>query len=278
MQRLLTLIYYYRAFLTFILLEVASWWMIVQNNSYQSAAFFNTSNAFVASILNVRESIVDYFELKQENQVLASENAILREMVAENYQINNMVPVLSEDTAQISQFDFIPAKVISNSTRLFNNFITINKGSTDGITPGMGVVSGSGVVGRIKATSNNFATITSLLHSKMMISSTLTSSGTFCTTVWEGRNPQKGSLQYVPRHININVGDSVVTSGYNSVYPPDIMIGTVSNIALKPNATFYEIEIDLSNDFNQLSFVYVVDNKLKQEIDSLQQDIPKIDG
>ena len=277
MQRLLLLIYNYRAFLVFLLLEILSGWLIVRNNEYQGAAFFNSSNEIAANILQTRRGVSDYFNLKNINQNLAKENALLREMVADKNQLYNyLLAKQLPDTVLSSQFDFIVAKVVKNTTRQFNNYLTINKGRKDGVEPGMGVISGNGVVGRIKATSKNYATVASVLHSDMKVSSLLKKSNTFCTTQWGGRNPQKADLLYVPRHIEINVGDSVITSGYNSVYPEDIMIGQVSNVDLKPNATFYDIEIDLSTDFSTISYVYVVHNQFRNEIDSLEMNTTEI--
>ena len=271
MQRLLLLIYNYRAFLVFLFLEVLSGWLIVRNNEYQGAAFFNSSNEIAANLLQTRRGVSDYFKLTKINQNLAKENALLREMVADKNQLYNyLLAQQLPDTLLSSQYDFIVSKVIKNTTRQFNNFLTINRGRKDGVEPGMGVISGNGVVGRVKATSKNYATVASVLHSDMRVSSLLRKSNTFCTTQWGGKDPGKADLHYVPRHIEVNAGDSVVTSGYNAVYPEEIMIGTVSKVDLKPNATFYDIEIDLSTDFSTLSYVYVVNNKFKNEIDSLE--------
>lgn len=271
MQRLLLLIYNYRAFLVFLLLEVICWWLIVQNNQYQSAAFFNTSNQVAGDVLQVQSNINNYFKLNRINQTLAEENALLREMVAgKNQMYNYLMAQQIPDTAQFNNnYEFIVAKVINNSTARLDNFLTINKGYKHGIEPGMGVISGNGIVGQVKTASQNFSTVYSLLHADMMISSLITSSGTFCTTKWAGKDPQVADLLYVPRHIDINEGDSVITSGFNAVFPEDVLIGTVESISLRSNATFYDIQIRLSNDFFQLSYVYVVKNRHKNEIDSL---------
>lgn len=305
MQRLLLLIYTYRTFLLFIALEIVSLRLIVTNNPYQSAAFFNTANYVVGNILETRQEIIDYFGLKRVNADLAEENARLREALSTRNQVNRLtfekdtfiylppdtmfIPAKREnepdlsaeaigvdtgtvdvDSIIINQYDFIPAKVIGNSTRRFDNYITINQGSKAGIKTGMGVMSGNGVVGRVKAVSTHFATITSLLHTDVMVSSRLKGSETFCTTTWPGRDPQIAELLYVPRHIQVQPGDTVTTSGFNAIFPDNIMIGRVSEVNLRPNATFYDIKIKLSNDFYTLSYVYVISNKVIQEIDSLQ--------
>ena len=272
MQRLLSLIFKYRIFIVFVILQVLCWWLIVSNNSYQGAAFFNSSNTVAASLLENKRGVTDYFELKQINQNLASENATLREMIADkNLQYNYLLLQQAlKETPLDTTFNFEVAKVINNSFRGFKNHLTINKGAKHGLETGMGVISGNGIVGRIKQVTQNYATVISLLHSEMMVSSMLASSGTFCTTQWDGKNARYADLNFVPRHIDLKKGDRVVTSGYNAIFPADLLIGYVTEINLDDNATFYDIKIELSNDFSQLSFVYVVKNHSKSELDSLE--------
>jgi len=272
MQRLLSLIFKYRIFIVFVILQVVCWWFIVSNNSYQGAAFFNSSNTVAAGLLESKRGVTDYFELKQINQNLASENALLREMIADKNQQYNylLLKQAPEETSLDTAYNFEVAKVINNSFRGFKNHLTINKGDKHGIETGMGVISGNGIVGRVKQVSKNYATVISLLHSEMMVSSMLASSGTFCTTQWDGKNARYANLNFVPRHIKVKKGDRVVTSGYNAIYPAELLIGHVAEINLEDNATFYDIKIELSNDFSQLSFVYVVKNYSKPELDSLE--------
>ena len=272
MQRLLSLLIKYRFFITFIILQALCWWLIFQNNTYHGAAFFNTSNAAAANVLQSKKGVRDYFELKKINQNLAKENALLREMIADKNQQYNYLLLKQYDgpAALDSSYQFEVAKVINNSYRAFKNHLTINKGRNDGIETGMGVISGTGIVGRVKAVTNNYATIVSLLHVDMMVSSMLKGSGTFCTTQWDGKNPRLAQLDFVPRHIEVEKGEKVVTSGYNAIFPPDILVGSVKEAELKDNATFYDITIELSNDFSRLDYVYVVKNHQKIEIDSLQ--------
>lgn len=271
MQRLLSLIFKYRVFLVFVILQVVCGWLIINNNSYQGAAFFNSSNAVAASMLETKRGVSDYFELKQINRNLASENALLREMIANKNQQYNYLQLQKapDQTLLDTAYTFEVAKVINNSFRGFKNHLTINKGSKQGIEPGMGVISGNGIVGRVKTVTKNYATVISLLHSEMIVSSVLAESGTFCSTQWDGRDARFADLNYVPRHINVQQGEKVVTSGYNAIYPADILIGTVAEVNLEDNATFYDIKIELSNDFARLDFVYVVKNYNQPELAAL---------
>ena len=137
----------------------------------------------------------------------------------------------------------------------------------------MGVVSHDGIVGIVKSSSRHFSTITSLLHSNIFVSSVIKRTGDLCSTTWDGRDPYQASLRFVPRHIQLQQGDTIVTSGYNSIFDKGTLIGTVKETGIKENATFYDVSIDLATDFNSLSYVYVIENRLRVEKDSLEQNL-----
>lgn len=274
MQRLFLFLYQYRAFFLFVFLEVLGVWLIVNNNQYQGAAFFNSSNYLVANVLESKSNINSYFELKDVNETLSEENARLREeidLISHNLSGADSTELPVVEKQKPEQFDFLSAKVINNSTRRFNNFITINKGADDGITPDMAVINAQGIVGKVKTTSANFSTIISLLHPDLYVSSLIKGSGILCTTKWDGTDPLQAELLYVPRHVKVDVGDTVVTSGYNAIFPSDLMIGIIESTDIKDDATFYSIKINLATNFEALSYVYVVKNNFKDEIDSLEQ-------
>ncbi len=271
MQRLFLFLYKYRAFLTFLLLEIVCAWLIFQNNNYQSAAYFNSSNRLAAKLLQTSGSVHDYLNLKEVNESLAEENALLRQQVQQfNQSLYNLNVRQNRDIEILSQYQYISAKVINNSTRRFDNYITINKGSKHGIEPGMAVIDNNGVVGKVKNVSANFSVITSILHGKTLVSSKLKRTGDLCTTNWDGEDPQLAELEFLPRHVKLMVGDTVVTSGFNAVFPEGTPVGVVEQFELSDEAPFYEAKIRLSSDLNSLSYVYLVKNNLKMEQDSLQ--------
>ena len=133
-----------------------------------------------------------------------------------------------------------------------------------------GVISKDGVIGQVKSVSDNFSTVTSLLHINLLISSSIKSSNTLCTVQWDGLSPYEAEVKYIPRHVVLQEGDSVVTSGYNSVFPPEVMLGTISAVNLTDRDAFYEARIKLSTDFTSLVHGYVVEHHQKEELDSLE--------
>ncbi len=269
MQKLFLFFYQYRAFFFFIILEVASGYLIIKNNRYQNAAFFNSSNEIAGSVLSSSNEVYSYFSLKDVNHSLAAENAFLRAQLANNINVDTS-GISFKDPALKNQYDFLAAKVINNSTDRYNNYLTIDKGSLHGVEQGMGIISPEGVVGKVKSVSKHYATVTSLLHTDGYVSSVIKKSGVFGSIKWEGKDARSASLKFVPRHIKVLVGDSITSSGFNAIYPAGIMIGIISDIDIKGNEAFYDIKIDLSTDFSKLGYVYVVQNKLKVERDSLE--------
>ena len=271
MRRLFLLIYQYRAFFTFIVLEILAFWLVIGTSTFHNAAFFNTSNSVVASIFGLRQGVYQYFNLANENDNLAKENAFLRDLISQK-----QAAVLISDSSLISstdttvQYNYIPAKVINNSTQKINNYLTIDKGFNDGLEPGMGAISSFGVVGVIKTVSNNYATLYSLLHGGMQVSSMLSRLGVFGTTKWDGLDPLYANLLYIPRHVELQVGDSITTSGYNAIFPEGIPIGQIKEFSIEENETFYNIVIELSSDFQSLSHVYLIKNYYRQEKDSVE--------
>ncbi|UII22934.1 rod shape-determining protein MreC [Fulvivirga ligni] len=292
MQRLFLFLYQYRAFLLFLFLELVCVWLIVQNNAYQGAGFFNSSNRIAGNFLQSSDNVSDYFNLTHVNKSLADENARLKQRLE---TLNRKVQYLSSDTLQSNdstfsvtsdsiktdttewqKYRFISAKVINNSVRNFNNYITINKGVSDGIEPDMAVIGNDGIVGKVKTASEHFAVITSFLHSDMQVSSKVKSTGDLCTAKWPGNDPYHADLMFVPRHVQINVGDTIITSGFNAIFPEGIDVGIVSNVDITEDALFYNVKIDLASDFNEIGYVYLIKNELKAEQDSVQQEVQKL--
>jgi rod shape-determining protein MreC len=245
--------------------------MVVNKNDKQKVAYLNSSNTFTASVMSVADAVTGYFGLVQENEKLAGENARLNALLVKSQQT---LEKMAMDTVPIpemlDQYKFIVAKVINNSVARPNNYITLNKGALDGIKPGMGIISPQGVVGRVMVCSEHFSTATSLLHSKMLISAEISRIHASGSLKWGGNNPDKANLEFVARHLKPKVGDTVRTSEYSNILPEGIHVGVIRKIQLKDDATFYNIEVDLATDFSSLNFVYVIENKLKAEKDTLQ--------
>ncbi|MFZ6013347.1 MAG: rod shape-determining protein MreC [Bacteroidota bacterium] len=270
MERLFIFIYQYRAFFTFLFLELTCAWLIIENNQYQGASFFNSSNSLVANLNNFSQGVREYFSLREINSTLAQENADLRNQLDQLNQLKRTPGLLGSDSSVLKRYDYISAKIVNNSVDRFTNFLTINKGEQDGVAPGMAVISPLGAVGKVKAVSNHYSVVTSILNIDIKVSAIIKRTNHFGSIQWDGVDPAVVDLKYIPRHVQPTKGDTIVTSGYNAIFPEGIIIGTIEDI--KSNETlFYDLKVKLSQDFRKLSYVEVVKSHLRNEQDSLQR-------
>jgi len=250
----------------FLALEAFSLVMIVSFNNYQRVSFFNSSNNFVGAVYGRFSSFDDYFSLSRTNERLAAENASLRKQLQRRIMLQDKYPVNRPDTVAAPSYIFTSAKVINNSVNKQFNYITLNKGSRQGIKPDMGIIDADGVVGVITNVSPNYSTGLSLLNKRLSIPAKITKNNYFGSLVWDGEHYNTADLKEIPFHIIVNVGDTVVTSGYSTVFPDGIMIGTIKKFDVESGTNFYNIKVELSTNFKTVKFVEVVQNTKRDEL------------
>ena len=269
MLRIFQFLYRIRAFFLFAFLEFLAIWMIVANNSPQGAAFFNSSTELVGNALKKQADMVQFFSLVDANAALVEENAsLMREILRLQVKPDSM-PLAIDSTLEAT-FELKSARVVANSLRFSQNYLTLYKGAKDGIKPGMGIFNAQGVVGRVKSVSENYAVAFSVLNTNLLISAKIKSSDVFGSVQWDGGNTTEVQLLYVPRHVKASKGDTVITSGFNAVFPEGILIGKISKVEVnKTDPNYLALTVKLSTDFSKLTYVYLVENTRFQELDSL---------
>ncbi|MFZ4412041.1 MAG: rod shape-determining protein MreC [Bacteroidales bacterium] len=265
MRQLFAFLIKYYFFFLFALLEMIAFIMIANNSYYHGARMLNTANQLTGNVYQTYNDVFDYFYLKQNNRILAEENAKLRAKIENSYVKFTSSEIMVHDTLYKQQFEYIDAKVISNSTGKRNNYLMLNKGYNQGIRNNMAVVNSTGIVGIVNGVSGNFSSVMSLLHAETKISAKLKNNNATGSVTWEGGSYKKGILTDIPSHIRILTGDTVITSGFSLDFPEGIMIGTIAEYKLTPGDNFYKIKINYSTDFNKLDYVYVVKNMFKDE-------------
>lgn len=270
MKSLLRYLVKHYAFLLFILLEVVSFVLIFNNNSFQRTKYLNSSNRITGVVYNSYNSVVDYFRLAHVNRELSEENAMLRSQLADIPFIKNDSVAFIELPKNDSLFRFVSAKVINNSVNRQYNYITINKGRKDGVKPDQGIINADGVVGIVTNVSESFSMGFSVLNKLWGVSAKHYKSGTFGPISWDGKDYQHVNLNGIPFHVELTVGDTIVTSSYSSVFPEGIFIGTVSNFEKPSGENYYNISIELAVDFKSLSYVEVINNLKQEEIKTLE--------
>ncbi len=294
MRNLLQFFLRYRSLLLFLGLEVLAGYLIVRNSTYHRAAFTNSANVYVGRLLVLQHEAVEYLTLKEQNATLRRENAILRGQLYahERFADSARSPATVMARADLDSalrpglaprrdslhppfagrlpYRLIPARVINNSIARPDNYLTLDVGAAQGVRPGMGVVGPTGVVGRVKVVSDQFATVVSVLHSKTSIGARIRRDGTIGSLRWDGGDARFASLEFVPRHVRVIHGDTIVTSGYNAVFPPGLVIGHVSALKQDPEKGFRTIRVRLATDFARLLTAYVVESLDKPLRDSLE--------
>lgn len=270
MRNLITFIWKHYFFFLFLSIEVLCIYLIVQNNYFQKASFVNSSNQVSANILKTSANVEEYFFLKSENEKLAKENAELRSRSLVSFSLLENNQYFVNDTAFRQKYSYINSKVVNNSTNRRNNYLTLDKGSKQGIKNNMAVITSTGVVGQIKDVSENFCTVMSLLNSKTTISSKIKKDGSYGPLTWEGENFAYATLHDIPTHVKLTKGDTIVTSAYSLTFPENILIGTVESFERKSGEYFYTVKVKLSTEFKKLSHVYVVTNMMKKEQEELE--------
>jgi rod shape-determining protein MreC len=213
-------------------------------------------------------NISDFFKLKQTNSFLAEENAKLYSLLKKQNSFHEDALTFEE-----SLFKFESAKVISNSVHKSNNYLTLNKGKRHGIAEGMGVITPSGIIGIVHSVSDKFSLVISVLHPKSNISVRLKNEMFLGRMLWSGFNYREALIEDIPNHANINIGDTIISSGNSTVFPVGIIIGKVISFQKIPGDNYYKIKILFFEDLNKLLYVYVAESIIKEEKELLDLNV-----
>lgn len=264
MRNLWLFISKYNAFFLLVIFFTISLVTLLNNNSYQRASVWNSSNQIVGSSYERINEFSSYLVLGKSNDSLAAENARLKNLLKSSYYSDSLQRVTVKDSLLQQQYTYTVARVINNSVHQKNNYLTINRGKRHGIERGMGVTSATGVVGIVMNVSDNFATIRSLLHTETKVSASV--NGNIGSLVWgEGNfDARYAILKDIQGHLIIKKGSRVVTSEF-SLFPQGTNIGVVSRTGVRDGDSSLNIEVKLDTDFSALQYVYVINNLLSKE-------------
>lgn len=260
----------YHHWFIFLLLEVVSMILLFQFNGYQGSVWFTSANAVSGKVYEANAAVNQFFSLSKINEQLTQRNVLLEQRVQ---QLSEQLEKATGDTtiasrpimAAIAGNRIIPARVISNTIDKQDNFITLDKGTADGIKPDMGVVGGTGIVGIVYQTSKNYSIVIPVLSSHSRISCKIQGRGYFGYLHWDGKSPRHAFVDDIPRHAHFRLYDNIITSGYSSVFPPGILIGKIIHVYNSPDGLSYRCMVELSTDFGNLRNVCVIDDKIMRE-------------
>ena len=278
MRNLLNFFLKYNYWFLFILLEVISFALLFRFNNYQGSAFFTSSNQVAGMAYEAANNVTGYFHLKSINDDLVQKNV---ELELQMEHLRSALMELTSDSTGLERmkadalkgYDIYRANVINNSLTHVDNYITIDKGESDGVRSEMGVINGSGVVGIVYHTSANYSLVIPLLNSKSSISCKIKNSDYFGFLKWDGGSSEYAIVKDMPRHSLFSLGDTVVSSGHSAVFPAGIPVGTVEDMEDSHDGLSYLLKVKLFADFGRLDAVRVISWEGQEERLKLEEKV-----
>ncbi|MDO6434054.1 rod shape-determining protein MreC [Flavitalea sp. BT771] len=258
-------------FLFFLVLQIVSLSFLFRYNKFHEAAFMNVSTELTGRINEKYNGIEYYFQLKRTNESLVKENIRLRQLLKENYEAPDSNRRLVMDTIRVDsarsilKYNYLEAKVVGNTTALQFNYLTIHRGFAQQVRPNMGVVGPQGIVGTVVNVSENYATVMSLLHRQYKVVVKLKNGAERGAIEWDGLSPLFVTLKDIPKSAKVAKGDTVLTSQTSSLFPANIMVGTVYDIVPDNASNFYTLKVRPATNFFNIEYVYVIDNMQFEE-------------
>ncbi|MBN2637527.1 MAG: rod shape-determining protein MreC [Bacteroidales bacterium] len=267
MRNLLLFLVKHQFVVLFLILEITAFILLSHSFSYQRSLTFNAANDLTGNLLKTSANVSDYFKLSEENQQLLAENATLRDMLPDRQPL-----VDSNQYSPDSIYSYIPARVIRNTVNHHDNFILLNKGKAEGVTKETGVLSPQGVAGIIIGVSEHYSIAMSLLNQHAKISARIKKDNQLVNVIWDEDNFRDGTVVDIPSHLNLESGDTVVTSGNSFIFPGGINLGTIVSYQKSENRSLNRAVLRFSTDFNSLHYVYLVKNLRKHEQEKLLEE------
>ena len=282
MGRLRHSFFRYHALFLFLLLEGLCFYIVGKQDTPLGQRLFQLYGTLAAQLFEYDHMLYQYTALHTINQEMVAENRQLKEALMQHQRQTkgNSLRYTYQDTPQgyaivpVSERDedikaaetppvgdtleavvetdtppplrLIAALVVNNNVFHTQNFLTLNKGRRDGIAPGMGIINKDGVVGRIRHVSHAFSTAYSLLHTNFFLSAMLKKNHTMGSVLWDGKSPHRGKLLYMPKHVAMQKGDAVVTSGYGKMFPRNVPIGHIADFTTAEDGVTHEATLSFS--------------------------------
>ncbi|MDR2384050.1 MAG: rod shape-determining protein MreC [Tannerella sp.] len=284
MRKLLEFLFAKRHWLLFFLCEIIAFALIYRNNAYQKNMIMTSANAVIGRILSISNTVFSYLDLQKINRQLLEKNnrlemelIMLREQLSEKIADTLNFNGIFLNNIKDFDYEYITAKVVNNSIVYSNNYITINKGSNDGIHSDMGVISVDGLVGVVMTVKANYSLVISLLNTNLKVSAKVKNTDYFGAFSWKGGDPRFAFLEELPAHSVFKAGDTIVTSGYSTIFPQGVMIGTIDSYDKRHDNNFFFLKVRLATDFQALGTISVIENKNQEEQKEIEKGIRKDD-
>ena len=242
----------------------------------------NTQVRHIRSVATVAFGVVQeqlsfiprYFGLRSENDMLrrmnidlADEASRLREARLENDRLRKLL-----DLKESYRYPVIAGKVIGKNLTLLRNTVTLNIGKLNGVAPHMPVVGDGGLVGIVSSVNDHYCVVRILLNADFRASAKILRSRVDGILAWDGDDL---NLSNVAKTLDVVAGDTVITSDYSSMYPPNIRVGVVHEVSEQQGSLFKKVYVSPGVNFVRLEEVFVLSYLPDSERTDLDQPAPQ---
>ena len=267
MQRFLNILVAFKEYVALTLFVAGSLTMIAVSRTSDVEPLRAFATGIVGAIQSTYAWIPNPISLRNENRELlsnsiqlAAEVGKLRRSEAENIELRRMLGIAAR-----KDWKLVPAEVVGKTTSFQRNMLTIDLGAKDGIVEGMAVITDAGLVGRVYATSQNFSLVQMLINTDFRVAAKIARTRVEGIIAWDGGPVLV--MRNIPKALDVQLGDLVVSSEYSSYFPADVSIGTIDSIAPEPNSLFRRVYVNPSVNLFRVEHVYVIlkDDALERE-------------
>lgn len=279
MSPLLQFLYKQLHWIVFIVLEVICFVLLFSYNSFQGSIYLSTANGVTARFIAGKDKVTSYFNLAEVNTRLTAQNADLQERIAELesilslHRLDSLAQVEIVQRVHRSGYTVTPAQVIDKSVNRTDNYITLDRGSLDGIRPDMGVIGIDGVVGVVYKCSEHYSLVIPLLNSKSSVSCKVLGCNDIGYLRWDGGDARYAILHDLPRYSTVSVGDSIVTSGNSSFFPEGVLVGRVEELYPSSDGLYMTLKVSLNTRFSQLEHAFIMRKMDADELAALNESL-----
>lgn len=279
MNSIFQFLYKHLHWLVFVVLEIVCFVLLFSFNGFQGSIYLSTANVVSARLMVGKSRVASYFALDQTNEALAMQNAILQQRVTEleqmlgQFRLDSLSEAEAIDKVRRMGFRITPVRIVDNSINKTDNFITIDKGSADGLVPDMGVIDCAGTLGVVYKCSQHYSLVMPLLNSKSSLSCKVLGGDSFGFLKWEGGDARYAMLYDLPRYAEVQIGDTIVTSGHSVSFPEGIMVGRVAEMFPSSDGLYVTLKVLLSAGFDQLGHAFVVSKMDADELVALKEEL-----
>jgi rod shape-determining protein MreC len=270
-------------FVLFVVLQIIALFFLFRFNKFHEAVFMNAAGEVTGRIGEKYNTVEYYFHLKKTNEALVQENAHLRNLLLQNYQGPDSSHKLVVDSIKVDsllkvqRFRYYPAKVVNSFVNMQDNYITIHRGTGQGLVKHKewGVISPQGIAGRVVSVGDNFSIVMSVLHHSFKVNSILKNGPETGSVSWDGNDPRFLTMINIPKSAHVAKGDTVLTSNVSVIYPAGIVVGTIAEIIDDKSSNFYKLKLRTATDFSNLQYVYIIEDLQKEEKEKLEDPFKK---